>query len=254
MASYYRRSGEYAEMLGRQDEAVFDPYLARFARWAPRGSRVLDVGCGVGTSTRKLRRRGFEAVGVDVSERFLPDEPWFHALDFQDAEAIPDRSFAAAGALNVLEHVPDPRRFLHHLVRVVEPGGHVVLASPNLTSPLVGARALLDLAGGRTPYLGLGRRRSAVVLIARNAYRSARIAAGAERFEPRTPTLESGIVGYDVDAVYWTNAHEVRRALERLGAEVVEYQTEARGRVARGLARTLPSLAGQLLVVARRRR
>jgi hypothetical protein len=43
----------------------------------------------------------------------------------------------------------------------------------------------------------------------------------------------------------------VRRELERLGCEVVEYQTEARTLAARILARLLPSFAGQLALVVR---
>jgi SAM-dependent methyltransferase len=210
----------------------------------------VDVGCGVGTSTRLLSRAGYDALGTDLSARFLPDEPGFAVVDFEDAGALPDGGFAAAGALNVLEHVARPRRFLDEMVRVVAPGGHVIVASPNLTSPLVGLRILADLAGRRTPYLGVRRPTAALGLVARNLLRSARAARGAEVFASRVAALDSGIVGYDVDAVYWTNPAEVRRHLERRGCTVVQYQTEGRGRAARLVARAFPGLAGQLVVVA----
>lgn len=35
------------------------------------GQRVLDVGCGTGRHSRALAARGFEVVGVDISERFI---------------------------------------------------------------------------------------------------------------------------------------------------------------------------------------
>ena len=35
------------------------------------GQRLLDLGCGEGTVTRELRRRGAEVTGVDISERFI---------------------------------------------------------------------------------------------------------------------------------------------------------------------------------------
>src|SRR5207302_1197576 len=35
------------------------------------GARVLDVGCGPGRHAHALGRRGFEVVGVDISERFV---------------------------------------------------------------------------------------------------------------------------------------------------------------------------------------
>lgn len=238
-------------MLVEQDEEVFARYVSYFRRWLPRGSRVVDVGCGVGVSTRLLREAGFSAVGTDVSSMFLPDEEGFFVSDFTARTELTDGSFAAAGAVNVLEHVRRPRAFLEEMVRVVEAGGLIVLSSPNLTSPLVGLRILADLALGRTPYLGVVRVRDALTLLARNLARGAAAALGRDAFAPRRDTLTTGIVGYDVDAVYWSNAAEVRRHLERLGCEVLHYQGEGRTLPSRVLARVLPSFAGQLAIVAR---
>lgn len=238
-------------MLADQDEEVFDRYVGYFKRWLRPGSHVVDVGCGVGVSTRLLREAGFRAVGTDGSSMFLPDEEGFFVADFTERTDLRDGSFAAAGALNVIEHVGHPREFLEEMVRVVEPGGLLVLSSPNLTSPLVAVRVLVDLVLRRTPYLGLGRWQAALRLLAENVVRSTAAALGRDAFGPREDTLATGIVGHDVDAVYWSNAAEVRRHLERLGCEVVQYQGEGRTPASRVLARVLPSFAGQLAIVAR---
>jgi SAM-dependent methyltransferase len=251
LASYYGRSSEYRRMLVEQDRAVFDRYVSYFQQWVPPGSRVLDVGCGVGTSTRLLREAGFLALGTDVSSTFLPQEEGFFVADFGRRTVLPADGFAAAGALNVLEHVPYPQAFLKETVRVVEPGGFVVLSSPNLTSPLVGMRAMLDLAQRRTPYLGVERTPAALALLGRNVIRSGAAALGRDAFATRAHTLATGIVGHDVDAVYWSNAAEVRRHLERLRCEIVHYQGEGRTWAARLVARALPSFAGQLAIIAR---
>jgi hypothetical protein len=76
-------------------------------------------------------------------------------------------------------------------------------------------------------------------------------ARGRDAFAPRADTLATGIVGYDVDAIYWSNAAEVRRHLERLGCVISQYQEQGRTAPARLLARVLPSFAGQLVIVAR---
>jgi SAM-dependent methyltransferase len=251
LSAYYESSAEYRRMLADQDEEVFDRYVGYFRRWLPPGSHVVDVGCGIGVSTRLLREAGFAAVGTDASSMLLPDEEGFSVADFTERTDLRDGSFAAAGALNVLEHVGRPREFLEEMVRVVEQGGLVVLSSPNLTSPLVAIRVLVDLALRRTPYLGLGRWRDALRLLADNVLRSAAAALGRDAFAPREDTLATGIVGHDVDAVYWSNAAEVRRHLDRLGCEVVHYQGEGRTPGSRALARVLPSFAGQLAIVAR---
>jgi hypothetical protein len=82
-----------------------------------------------------------------------------------------------------------------------------------------------------------------------NIARSIRAAAGTDTFARRSHTLGSGIVGFDVDAIYWTNAAEVRRHLERLGCTIVRYQTEASSAASRAVARLVPSFAGQLAIV-----
>jgi SAM-dependent methyltransferase len=251
LTHYYRGSAEYRAMLAEQDDATFAQYLSYFRRWADPGARVLDVGCGIGTSTRMLREAGFDAVGTDTSARFLPTEEGFFVADFARRTDLPGGSFAAAGALNVIEHVADPRMFLDELVRVVRPGGLVVLCSPNLTSPLVAARILVDLGRRRTPYLGIGRPGAALALLVRNLGRSVAAARGGDTFAARADTLDSGVVGYDADAIYWSNAAEVRRHLERRGCAVVSYQGEGRTLPARLIARVAPSFAGQLAVVAR---
>jgi SAM-dependent methyltransferase len=250
---YYRSSVEYRTMLDAQDEAVFAPYVALFRDTAEPGARVIDVGCGVGASTRLLRKAGFDAVGADVSERFLPaGEDGFVVADFQSAPQIPMGAYAAAGALNVIEHMECPRRFLAEMTRVVRPGGHVILLSPNLTSPLVGIRVLRDLAAGAPPYLAVRSRREALALVVVNLARSVRAALGHDGFECREPRLDDAVSGYDADAVYWSNAAEVRRFLERADCRIVVFQGSGRTRAARLIARRLPSFAGQLQIVAQK--
>ena len=127
------------------------------------------------------------------------------------------------------------------------------MTSPNLTSPLVGLRALADHLRRRPPYLGVRGPLEALALIARNTGRSLAAALGRDAFRARAPRLDAGIVGYDVDAVYWSNAAEVRRYLERHGCRTVAYQGLGRTRPARVLARHLPSFAGTLVLVAQTR-
>jgi hypothetical protein len=138
-------------------------------------------------------------------------------------------------------------------VRTVRPGGHVILLSPNLASPLAAVRVLLDQLRGETPYLGITSRRAALRLLAVNVWSSLAAAAGRSSFRMRAPATDTGIVGYDADAVYWTNAPEVRRALRELGCDIEAYQGKGRTRAARLVARIAPPFAGQLCVVARKR-
>jgi SAM-dependent methyltransferase len=60
----------------------------------PDGARILDVGCGPGRHSLEFARRGFEVVGVDISERFVELGNWAAA-----SEGLTDRvSFVRADA------------------------------------------------------------------------------------------------------------------------------------------------------------
>jgi len=110
---------------------------------------VLDVGTGTGRLPRALLfQPGFRGrvVGLDLSRRMLAEaaqrlNPYVGrvTLIWQDASMLPflDDIFDAVTCLEVLEFTPDPRRVLRELVRVLRPGGVL------LVSNRVGPDALL---------------------------------------------------------------------------------------------------------------
>jgi ubiquinone/menaquinone biosynthesis C-methylase UbiE len=120
------------------------------------GDRVLDAGCGTGTDAIALLERvtpGGEVVGVDVSESAIA-AAWRAAgsragISFQPADLLslpfPDASFDASRADRALLHVARPEVAVGELVRVIAPGGRVVLSealfsTPNAAGPRAPAR------------------------------------------------------------------------------------------------------------------
>ncbi|HIE38798.1 MAG TPA: class I SAM-dependent methyltransferase [Anaerolineales bacterium] len=115
---------------------------------------VLDVGTGTGRLPRALlfqpRFRG-RVVGLDISRRMLAQAARLtrpHAgrvtLIWQDARTLPflDAAFDAVTCLEVLEFTTDPTGVLRELVRVLRPGG-VLLVSNRVgpDAPLLPGRA-----------------------------------------------------------------------------------------------------------------
>ncbi len=105
----------------------------------PLDGPVLDLGTGRGIMARELARRGFDVVSVDVSAEeqelaaCLTEEDDVRArIEFVEVDGVTlpfrDGTFGAAVTVNALHHFDDGAAALGELLRVVRPGGKVVLA------------------------------------------------------------------------------------------------------------------------------
>lgn len=210
--SYYRHNEAYAEFLANWDAAFYSKYTDALRPSRP-GGRALDVGCGVGQVVGRLTADGVEAHGVEISEPNLARARQVcpHAQLYDGRRLpFPDAHFAAVGTLNVLEHVDEPEAFLAELVRVTEPGGRVVVSSPNF---------LRVVGPGYHPRMrGLGQKwRNLRALQERR--RRIRTAPDSVRFE-RMPPIVRQPFQPDDDAIVATNPLEMAFFLERLGCRV----------------------------------
>jgi SAM-dependent methyltransferase len=115
--------------------------------------RMLDVGCGVGHWGRILSQvmpSGVLISGIDIESKFversieLGDAYGLQSMDYRVgyAEAIPydNNWFDLVTCQTVLIHVKDPASVLSEMIRVLKPGGTLILAEPN---NLVGYLSLL---------------------------------------------------------------------------------------------------------------
>jgi len=103
------------------------------ARHLSAGSSILDIGVGLGRLLDPLVH--FDRYGVDISQDYL-----VRARDvgievaFARAEELPfdDSVFDAVVACDVLEHVPDLNAVCREMLRVLKPGGLLVVRVPSL--------------------------------------------------------------------------------------------------------------------------
>jgi SAM-dependent methyltransferase len=119
------------------DREKFSEILDELESYRGRG-RLLDVGCSIGLFLRLAAERGWEGVGTEIGHRALA-----HARERFGVRVV-DRPLADAGfeptsfdvvTLNaVLEHMHEPRRTLHEVAGLLEPGGAVYLIVPNVES------------------------------------------------------------------------------------------------------------------------
>ncbi len=108
-------------------------------RYVPlEGRVVLDVGCGVGMYTQAFMRYTPDVYGIEIEyPRALEARPRLKGVAQAVGEALPfaDNVFDVAFSHEVLEHVADDRRCAAEMVRVVRPGGHIVIFVPNRLYP-----------------------------------------------------------------------------------------------------------------------
>ena len=123
--------------LGRSHQRIYQTVADLLAARGAAGV-LADVGCGTGDLWEALRGRFHSCIGVDaVRYDGLPADVEFHAADL-DASLLPlgDASVDVAAAVEVIEHLDNPRRFVRELARIVRPGGWVVITTPNQLSAL----------------------------------------------------------------------------------------------------------------------
>lgn len=110
--------------------------LTRLALQAARlakGSRVLDLGCGLGETLEELAAQGYEAVGLDASPLLLQQAQNRHpalGLHLGQAEALPfaPACFDAAVCECCCTLFSQPEMALAELHRVLRPGGRLLLS------------------------------------------------------------------------------------------------------------------------------
>ncbi|MGW1544345.1 class I SAM-dependent methyltransferase [Streptomyces sp. NPDC002309] len=115
--------------------------LATALRGSPAPGLVLDIGCGDGSAaaTAAPLLSGHRIVGVDWSQdaltRARPRLSYAVRGELADG-GLPFRTAAADAVLfsEVIEHLVDPDSALDELRRVLRPGGHLMLSTPNLAA------------------------------------------------------------------------------------------------------------------------
>lgn len=135
VASYF---DEKADSWLKMEESTKSPVQPAVAIMAGvgEGSRVLDLGCGLGVMMPVYRELGVErVVGVDVSEKMIElarerwaGEPWVEFIAADAAELTLDEQFDAVVIYNAYPHFMNRPALVGACWRQLADGGRFVVA------------------------------------------------------------------------------------------------------------------------------
>ena len=102
--------------------------------------KIVDFGCGSGLDSINIARRGAKVTGIDVNRRIIEIARLRAAevgvqvryeLDLDQLVAQEAGQYDALVSLDVMEHVADPQALYKHAIKLLRPGGVIVISTPN---------------------------------------------------------------------------------------------------------------------------
>lgn len=133
-----RKMNEYRGLSIFAAPGLHQAAAALFASAVAAGARVLEVGAGSGAMSLRLSDAGFAVTASDLfQESFKPVDVPFVAADL-NTEFAPQLTgrFDAVMALEIVEHLENPRHLLRQLRAILPPGGQLILSTPNIANPV----------------------------------------------------------------------------------------------------------------------
>lgn len=152
-----RLADQFDELMNEYDvnrrlEVLIDEFLQSVDL---NGKRVLEAGCGTGRGSQQLVRRGASVFALDIGFNLVKYTHQHCLCDVLVGSILslpfPTGFFDVVFSTEVIEHTPDPLQAVLEMYRVLKPGGHLVLSTPNWLWQLP---VRLASAVGLRPYKG----------------------------------------------------------------------------------------------------
>ncbi|ADE13102.1 class I SAM-dependent methyltransferase [Sideroxydans lithotrophicus] len=100
--------------------------------------RLLDVGCGGGRFLNRMKKRGWQVEGTDFDEQATQKVSARYGIKTHIGDltqcTLPANSFDVVTMSQTIEHLYDPLATLHECLRILKPGGLLVMTTPNALS------------------------------------------------------------------------------------------------------------------------
>ena len=115
------------------------PYLHKFIDKDDKDSNILEIGCSIGYFLTLLKKNNINPYGVELNQtranyvREYLQIPCFDTLEKCEKTGI---KFKKIFLFYVLEYISEPIKYFKRLINILEPGGSIILITPNLNDSL----------------------------------------------------------------------------------------------------------------------
>jgi 2-polyprenyl-3-methyl-5-hydroxy-6-metoxy-1,4-benzoquinol methylase len=116
--------------------AHLDCYASCFDIFKPRPrGALLDIAAGAGYTSHVLNKMGFDVTATEINTaQFIAEGVTVQPVDLNQGLPYSDAAFPNVLALEIIEHLEAPSRFVREVARVLAPGGTAVISTPNITT------------------------------------------------------------------------------------------------------------------------
>jgi len=148
-ASYYEQGEDYEQFHESGASNIkwwHKSFFEKFSALDVKG-KILDIGCADGRFLKKLKDQGWDIYGLDldkksveVAKKNCQTKNIFNCYFTDFVREVEPNSFDVITFFEVLEHQPDPIKFIGEVKQILKPGGWIAGSVPNTERYIINKR------------------------------------------------------------------------------------------------------------------
>ena len=97
--------------------------------------KILEIGCGLGDNLRRLKKLGYNIVGIDKDPEVCDNILIFNK-DYKDLDQTKEK-YDFIYSIHVMEHILNPKVFIRKIIDSLSRKGQFIIEVPNVDDPLL---------------------------------------------------------------------------------------------------------------------